>query len=228
MGREMMIAVGSPRKRGNSSTLSAQVAAGAQAAGAQVETFYLHGMNIKPCTACGGCRKKIHVDCVIKDDMQLLYRSSGVRCHRHCHPIYWFTFRPRQSFSWTVVWAGRDKVCTGWEKIRRPPELCGCRSLSVGRRQCSPHSPGCTAVYRSRAGGMVYGSASEAGEIKKNKVLMKEAYELGRKLAGNEEIPLEEITESRKPVSTGALLAFIISIGTGFGKGQPVPMIPVM
>jgi multimeric flavodoxin WrbA len=32
--------------------------------------------------------------------------------------------------------------------------------------------------------GMVYGSASEAGEIKKNKALMKEAYELGRKLAG--------------------------------------------
>jgi hypothetical protein len=30
---------------------------------------------------------------------------------------------------------------------------------------------------------MVYGSASEAGEIKKNEALMKEAYDLGLKLA---------------------------------------------
>jgi len=58
MGRKVMIAVGSPRKRGNSSTLAAQVAAGAKAGGAQVETFYLHGMDIKPCTACGGCARK--------------------------------------------------------------------------------------------------------------------------------------------------------------------------
>jgi len=31
--------------------------------------------------------------------------------------------------------------------------------------------------------GMVYGSASEAGVIKKNKALMKDAYDLGLKLA---------------------------------------------
>ncbi|MFH1124393.1 MAG: flavodoxin family protein, partial [Pseudomonadota bacterium] len=73
MGRKVVIAVGSPRKRGNSSTLAAQVASGAKAAKAEVETFHLHGMNIKPCTACEGCRKKKHVDCVIKDDMQILY-----------------------------------------------------------------------------------------------------------------------------------------------------------
>jgi hypothetical protein len=31
--------------------------------------------------------------------------------------------------------------------------------------------------------GMVYGSASKAGEIRKNKALMHEAFELGRKIA---------------------------------------------
>jgi len=92
--------------------------------------------------------------------------------------------RPDKALYGPLVWAGRKRgVCTVREKIRRPPELCRCRSLSVGRRQCASHSPGCAALYRSRAGGMVYGSASEAGEIKKNKALMKEAYELGLKLA---------------------------------------------
>jgi hypothetical protein len=32
---------------------------------------------------------------------------------------------------------------------------------------------------------MVYGSAWEAGEIKKNQELMKKAYELGKQLAGD-------------------------------------------
>ncbi len=32
--------------------------------------------------------------------------------------------------------------------------------------------------------GMVYGSASEKGEIKKNKSLLKKAYQLGKDLAG--------------------------------------------
>ena len=73
MGKKVMIAVGSPRKKGNSATLAKQVADGAKAGGARVETFFLHHMNIKPCTACDACRKKKDVDCIIQDDMQMLY-----------------------------------------------------------------------------------------------------------------------------------------------------------
>ena len=46
MERKVLIAVGSPRRRGNSSTLATEVARGAKVAKAQVETFHLHGMNI--------------------------------------------------------------------------------------------------------------------------------------------------------------------------------------
>jgi multimeric flavodoxin WrbA len=49
------------------------VADGATAAGAQVETFFLHAMNIQPCSACDARRKKLKKDCVIKDDMKILY-----------------------------------------------------------------------------------------------------------------------------------------------------------
>ena len=186
MGRKVMIAVGSPRKRGNSSTLAAQVASGAKAGGAQVETFFLHGMNIKPCTACGGCRKKVHVDCVIKDDMQLLYpklRSADVIVI--ASPIYWFTFSAQ-----TKLFMDRWYGLGGNEGYA----LAGKNfAVLLSYADADPFLSGAVNALRTLQDalrfieaelvGMVYGSASEAGEIKKNKALMKEAYELGQKLA---------------------------------------------
>jgi multimeric flavodoxin WrbA len=186
MGTKVMIAVGSPRKRGNSSTLAAQVAAGAKAGGAQVETFYLHGMNIKPCTACGGCRKKTHVDCVIKDDMQVLYpklRSADVIVI--ASPIYWFTFSAQTKLfidRWYGLGSDEGYALSG-KKF----------AVLLSYADADPFLSGAVNAIRSfqdalqfieaELVGMVYGSASEAGEIKKNKALMKDAYDLGLKIA---------------------------------------------
>jgi multimeric flavodoxin WrbA len=186
MGRKVMIAVGSPRKRGNSSTLAAQVAGGAKAAGAQVETFHLHGMNIKPCTACGGCRKKTHVDCVIKDDMQKLYpKLRSADAIVIASPIYWFTFSAQTKLfidRWYGLGSEEGYALSG-KKF----------AILLSYADADPFLSGAVNALRTFQDalrfieadlvGMVYGSASEAGEIKKNEALMKEAYELGRKLA---------------------------------------------
>jgi len=186
MGRKVMIAVGSPRKRGNSSTLAAEVASGAEAAGAQVETFHLHGMDIKPCTACGGCRKKTHVDCVIKDDMQKLYpKLRSADAIVIASPIYWFTFSAQTKLfidRWYGLGSEEGYALSG-KKF----------AILLSYADADPFLSGAVNALRSFQDalrfieadlvGMVYGSASEAGEIKKNKALMKEAYELGRKLA---------------------------------------------
>ena len=71
--KKILLVMGSPRKEGNSATLAKQVAAGAQATGAKIETFYLHTMNIQPCTACDACREERDKDCVIDGDMETLY-----------------------------------------------------------------------------------------------------------------------------------------------------------
>jgi len=187
MGNKIVIAVGSPRKRGNSSTLAAQVAAGAKAGGAQVETFYLHGMNIKPCTACGGCRKKTHVDCVLKDDMQLLYpKLRSAEAIVIASPIYWFTFSAQTKVfidRWYGLGSDEGYALAG-KKF----------ALLLSYADADPFLSGAVNAIRSfqdalqfieaELVGMVYGSASEAGEIKKNKALMKDAYDLGRKLSG--------------------------------------------
>ena len=91
MARKVVIVLGSPRKKGNSATLAARVAAGAKAAGAEVESFYLQGMDIHACTACGWCQDKVGRDCNIEDDMRLLYpKLREADAIVIAGPIYWF------------------------------------------------------------------------------------------------------------------------------------------
>ena len=187
MGRKIVIAVGSPRKRGNSSTLASQVASGAKAAGAQVETFYLHGMNIKPCTACNACRKKKARGCVIRDAMQPLYpKIRAADAIVIASPVYWFTVSAQ-----TKLFMDRWYALGGDDGY----ELAGKKfAVVLAYADADPFASGAVNALRTfqdafnfigaELVGTVYGSAWKAGEIKKNKALMDSAYELGRKLAG--------------------------------------------
>ena len=71
--KKVLVVMGSPRKSGNSATLAQNVIDGAKSAGATVDSYYLHGMDIKPCDACDECQKNNNRECVIDDDMQGLY-----------------------------------------------------------------------------------------------------------------------------------------------------------
>ncbi len=57
---------GSPRKKGNTSTLIHTMLEGAQAAGATVSEAHLHTLDMKGCMGCLSCRKK-HGVCAQKD-----------------------------------------------------------------------------------------------------------------------------------------------------------------
>jgi len=74
--KKVFVALGSPRKRANSTILAQRAADGARDAGADVELFELHKMDIKPCDACDACKGKKGRGCIIKDDMQILYLNS--------------------------------------------------------------------------------------------------------------------------------------------------------
>jgi len=186
MQRKVMVVIGSPRKKGNSSVLAKQVAVGARAGGAKVETFFLHDMNIKPCNACDSCRKNPTIDCVIQDDMQLLYpKLKGADAIVIASPIYWFTvsaqtklFMDRwyglgddegyalagKRFGIVLAYAGEDPFVSG--------AVNALRMFQDAFR-----------FVEAEIVGMVYGSAWKAGEIRKNEALMEEAYALGKKIA---------------------------------------------
>ena len=180
----VLVLKGSPRENGNSSTLAEQVAAGAKAAGAEVESVSLHTLDIRPCDACDSCHETGGV-CVIKDDMQALFpklrRASAILV---ASPVYWFTV------------SAQAKLCIDrWYAFESPKgsELRGKKFgfvLTYGDTDLYT-SGGINAIHtyesmckylRADIVGMVYGSADKAGEVINQPELMEKAYQLGRKL----------------------------------------------
>jgi len=63
----------SPRKDGNTAWTINKILEGAKEQGAETESCYLSGLNIKPCRSCLGCKTGGRRGCVVNDDMQKLY-----------------------------------------------------------------------------------------------------------------------------------------------------------
>jgi multimeric flavodoxin WrbA len=184
--KKILVFLGSPRKNGNSARLAKEAIAGMKAAGAQVETFYLHGMNIKPCTACDACRRKKQKDCILKDDMAPLYsklREAGAIVM--ATPVYWFTVSAQ-----TKLFMDRWYALGGEEGY---PFKGKKFAILLTYADEDPFRSGAVNALRTFQDalryvgadivGMVYGSAWKAGEIKKQKALLKKAYQLGKDLA---------------------------------------------
>ena len=64
---------GSPKEAGNTDILLDSALRGVKSTGASVSKIRLNDLNFKPCQDCDGCSKT--GICVIKDDMELIYRA---------------------------------------------------------------------------------------------------------------------------------------------------------
>ena len=178
--------MGSPRKKGNSAALAQNVISGAKSLGAEVESFYLHGMDIKPCDACGVCQKEgSDRGCIIDDDMQGLYsKLLNTDALVIASPIYWFTVSAQ-----TKLFMDRCYALGSLEGYGLKEKKIGI-VLTYG--DSDPFNSGAINAIRTlqdafnyvgaKIVDIVYGSDSEAGEIKNNQDLMKKAYDLGRQL----------------------------------------------
>ena len=186
--KKILVLLGSPRKKGNSTTLAKQIVKGAESAGAEVDTVYLNGLNIKPCQGCYGCRRQDSQGCVVDDDMQALYpkiKSSDAMVI--ATPVYWFTMTAQTKIFMDRCFGLFDANFTVNPLYKKRIAI----AMSYG--DTDPFNSGCVNALRSfqdafryvgaRIDGMVYGSAEEAGEISANAALMQQAEDLGRKLA---------------------------------------------
>jgi len=81
---------GSPRRKGNTSTLLNQAIEGASEAGAEVEKVFLRDLKMSPCLEIYGCKETGL--CVIQDDFQKVYdkllASHGIML---ASPIFFYT-----------------------------------------------------------------------------------------------------------------------------------------
>jgi multimeric flavodoxin WrbA len=184
MSKQIVILKGSPREQGNSSVLADQARAGAEAAGAAVESFYLHGMDIRPCDACDSCRET--GTCVIEDDMQNLYpKLLAADALLLASPIYWFTYSALLKLCidrWYAMWNFKNDMFKG-----KPIGIV----LTYGDSDLYT-SGGINAIHtfetmfrflQADIVGWVYGTLMDVGDAQKDSELMQKAYQLGERLA---------------------------------------------
>jgi multimeric flavodoxin WrbA len=183
MGKYVIVFKGSPREHGNSSTLAEKAAEGAKAAGAEVESFILHNMDIRACDACDTCQET--GVCVLMDDMQILYpKLRKADAILIASPIYWFTMSAQ-----TKVFIDR------WYALESPQgnALKGKQfGILLTYGDTDPYSSGAINAIRTfqdmmryiggHIAGIVYGTAMKIGEVKSNSELLERAYKLGQKL----------------------------------------------
>ena len=184
--RKIVVLLGSPREHGNSAALAEQVAAGARDGGAEVESFYLHGMDIQPCDACDACRGSSADECILEDGMQEVYpRLREADALVIASPIYWFNMSAQIKLFMDRCYAfggpqghGLAGKQIGIVLTYADPDLFVSGAVNALRAfQDSYRYIGAEIM------GMVCGSAEAPGEIRKNKEVMDQARQLGEKLA---------------------------------------------
>jgi multimeric flavodoxin WrbA len=70
---DVLVFLGSPRKKGNSEVLTEALLEGVRDEGGMPEIIRLCDLKISPCISCGGCDKT--GKCVVEDDMTPLYEK---------------------------------------------------------------------------------------------------------------------------------------------------------
>ena len=90
MSNHVLIINSSPRKGGNSETLAASFAKGAEEAGHKVETVYLREKKYGFCKGCLACLKVGH--CVINDDaVEIAARMHDADVLVFATPVYYYS-----------------------------------------------------------------------------------------------------------------------------------------
>ena len=183
--RKILVLLGSPRKKGNSTTLANQIIAGIESVGASAEKIFLHGKDISPCQACYACQRPDSKGCAIDDEMQPIYgklvEADGWVI---ASPVYWFSMSAQ-----TKLFLDRCFALPAYKKDAFTGKRIAV-AMSFGDEDA--FNSGCVNALRTfqdsaryvgaNLVGMVYGSADKPGEIKANQALMQQAEGLGKKL----------------------------------------------
>jgi multimeric flavodoxin WrbA len=183
---------GSPRRKGNTDLLLAELLKGAQSKGADVETIVLQNIKITPCAHCDSCIKE--GKCRIQDDMQAIYDkmaeadvivlASPVQFAGITAPMK--AMIDRCQCLWSRKYVLKIPPLSP-EKPRR-----GFFISVAGTRIKNMFEPSLTIVKTffhviniEYAGELLLSGVDEKGAILKHPDTMKKAFELGQMLAEN-------------------------------------------
>ena len=90
---KITVLTGSPVKNGNTAALVSALLSGITGSGrnVSVDDFFLNEMNIHDCRGCFSCQRTMEAPCVIRDDMDIIYKSmAGCDLMVLAAPVYWW------------------------------------------------------------------------------------------------------------------------------------------
>lgn len=190
MAKSVLIIKGSPRINGNSVTLANQVFAGAEQAGATVESINIAEMDIRPCDACDVC-KESYAGCIVADDMQSLYpKLIQADVIVLAFPIYFFTINAQMKLfidRWYALENEQGYLLSG--KQLALVFVYGDSDLYTSGGINAIHTFESLSRYIGiEIAGMVYGTADKLGDAENQPELMAKAFRLGEQIAARQVI----------------------------------------
>ena len=179
MSKKVLIISSSPRKGGNSETLAAAFAKGAQEAGHQIETVFLREKQYGFCKGCFACLKLGH--CVIKDSaVEIAAKMHDADVLVFVTPVYYYSVsgqlktmldRANPLFGTDYAFTKAYLLATAAEDA--PETFAGTEKAVQGWVDCFPR---CQLVETIFAGGV-----NEVGEIIGHPALER-AYRVGKEI----------------------------------------------
>lgn len=190
--------MGSPRKKSNTDLLLDEALRGAGEAGAEVDKLVVINLSIAPCAEYYACFKD--GDCVIKDDMQMVYKKLlEADVVLLASPIFFYALTAQVKAlidRCQALWARKHHL--HWT-VSRPGRKGAFIGVGATKGQRLFEGPVLTArtffeaIDVSYSGELLVRSVEERGEIKQKPAFLEQAFELGKKLA----MPDSEASGSR-------------------------------
>lgn len=180
---------GSPRKNGNTSTIIAAILEGTRSKGAQTTEVRLHDINLKGCMGCLSCRKNIG-HCKQQDDLSIyleaIKSSDGIVMG--C-PIYMYRISGQTKLFVDRIYSLYANRPDGGYDAMVPPGKTYALIVSQGAPNPDQYKKSINYLAGMTGSGLgmeevgrIIHVSSEEKPAEKNKDLLKEAYEIGRKL----------------------------------------------
>lgn len=186
---KILAIMGSPRIGGNTDLLLDAALSGASSQGAEIEKVFVDRLNISPCREHYGCLED--GNCVIKDDMDALYpkllEADGIVI---ASPMFFYGITAQLKAlidRCQALWARKHILKQTWPGAGRKGAF-----IAVGATRGDTLFDGSKATmkYFFKTIGVEYAEellirgVDQKGDIQKHPSAMKDAFDLGQRLAG--------------------------------------------
>ncbi len=181
MSKNVLVLMGSPRKRGNTDRLADEFIRGAQEVGHQVEKIDLKDRKVNGCLGCGACQRN-GGSCVQKDDMVEIYEKwLAADVVVLASPVYFYTWSAQMKAAldrtFAIEQAVKDTTFYLISAAAAPTEDYMGLMLESFRKYVL-----CFRAGGNQEGGYVFGLGTNApGDVAGSDAMTK-AYEMGRAL----------------------------------------------